>query len=160
MTAFVLFLGAIVAQATAFQYLKEYGIAFDSVLAIAIVLGFMRGNYQQLMIPAFFAGIILDSMSGAPFGTITTALMAALAALSVLSTTFAREHVIHFAVFAVVGSVLFSAIVFFITMLLDPYARMPIIGVLSIIGYNSAGTILIYLFSRWIILSKNRISGR
>lgn len=160
MKAFVLFSVAVVAQATVFQYLKEYGISFDCVLAVAIVLGFFRGEYQRLMLPAFIIGIVLDSMSGAPFGATTVALMVSLFALSILAVTLAREHVVHFIVFAGIGSVLFSATVFFITAVLDPHATMPVIGVLSVIGYNSAGALILYLFSRWIILLKNRITGR
>lgn len=160
MKAFVLFFIAIVAQATVFHNAKEYGISFDCVLALAIVLGFVRGDYQRLMMPAFAAGIVLDSMSGAPFGAMTTALMVALVALSGLSVVLAREHTVHFIAFAIVGSALFSATTFFITMVLQPNSGLSVIGVLSVIGYNSAGALLVYLLFRWTILLKNRIAGR
>lgn len=160
MKAFVLFCIAIVAQATVFHYFKEYGISFDCILAFVIVLGFMRGDYQRLMMPAFVAGLVLDSMSGAPFGAMTTALMVTLVALSGLSVMLAREHMVHFIAFAIVGSVLFSATVFFITMVLEPATGLSVIGVLSVIGYNTAGAFLVYFLFRWIILLKNRIAGR
>lgn len=160
MMAFVLFFLAIIAQATVFQFIKMYGVSFDAVLAVAIVLGFLRGDYQRLLIPVFIAGIILDGMSGAPFGAVTIALVAAVTVLSALSAVLAREHVVHFLVFALVGSICFSVTVFFITMIMDPRTGMSATGVLPVIGYNGAGALILYLFSRWIILLKNRTSGR
>lgn len=161
MKALVFLLLAVVAQATVFQHLKEFGIAFDAALAVIIVMGFMGDGYPRLMIPAFFAGLLSDSMSGAPFGTMTAGLVITALALSALESILAREHIFHFAAFAFTGAVVFSATAFFITVLLSSRTvGISPIGVLRTIGYNAVGAFIIYCFSQWITLLKNRIGGR
>lgn len=147
-------------QLTVAQRMQEAGVPFNIVLAVIVVSGFFYGNYRAIAYGAGAAGLVLDSYSGAPFGTITAGFLAATVVSAVLSRGLPREHFVHFLLYASAGAVSFYGTVLIVMKTADLSFIIPWAGAAQVVAYAVFGMTLIYSIYRWNILLKDRRSGR
>lgn len=147
-------------QVTAAQQMQAYGISFNFVLAAIVVYGFFGGDYRRAAYAACAAGLFLDTYSGAPFGTITAGLLAAVVASAMLARVSPREHFLHFLLYAAVGTLSFYGIVLITMKVVNFSFIIPWVGASEVGAYTILGMALIYGIYQWSILLKNRRGGR
>lgn len=156
---FVIGIAALV-QVTAAPQMYAYGMPFNFVLAVLVFYWFFYGHYRSAALSALATGLFLDAYSGAPFGTITIGLLAALVASVLLSRVSPREHFFHFLLYAAAGTLSFYGTVLIIMKGVNFSFIIPWAGASGAIAYNILGMALMYGIYQWSILLKNRRNGK
>lgn len=156
---FVIGLAAVL-QLTVAHQIQGFGVPFNFVLAVIVLSGFLYGKYRAVAYAAFAVGLVLDAYSGAPFGTITAGLLAAIVMSALLSRVSPREHFLHFLLYAAVGTLSFYGTVLVTMKGADFSFIIPWAGIGSVAAYTIFGMALMYGIYQWSISSKDRRNGR
>jgi len=151
MRFFIFLFLAVILQTTVFGYIASVGILFNLVLALIILFGFVKGGYQNMVPAALVAGILLDSISGAPFGVFLFGLVIVALLLDLLSSSLPRDNLFHFFIFATIGIICFEVLVLVFMKIASPGILIPFVGIITSIVYNTLGAFALYFLRRWII---------
>ena len=153
----ILFLAAIL-QATLFKYTGFSGIFLNLVLVLLLYSVFYGKSYKMTMSAAFFAGLLLDGLSGLPFGYLTFAVMTVVFLARTFLSFVLGDSFWRFLFFVALGTVLYDII---LILVLFAARKMTVAGMdFSVLGLTLAielalsivATFLFYPMRKWIIL--------
>jgi len=153
----ILFLAAIL-QATLFKYTGFSGISLNFVLVLLLYLVFYGKSYKMTMSAAFFAGLLLDGLSGLPFGYLTFAVMTVVFLARTFLSFVLGDSFWRFLFFVALGTVLYDII---LILVLFAARKMTVAGMdFSALGavlaaelaLNIIAAFLFYPLRKWIIL--------
>ena len=153
----ILFLAAIL-QATLFKYTGFSGIFLNLVLVLLLYSVFYGKSYKMTMSAAFFAGLLLDGLSGLPFGYLTFAVMTVVFLARMFLSFVLGDSFWRFLFFVALGTVLYDIVLIFV---LFAARKMTVAGMdFSALGLTLAielalsivATFLFYPMRKWIIL--------
>ena len=153
----ILFLAAVL-QATFFKYIGIAGIFLNFVLVLLLYSVFYGKRYKMTMFAAFFSGLLLDGLSGLPFGYLTFAVMAVVFSARTLLSFVLGDSFWRFVFFVALGTLLYDIILVLVLFA----ARKMIIASVDFPAFGSAlaielalgivATFLFYPMRKWIIL--------
>jgi len=153
----ILFLAAIL-QATLFKYTGFSGISLNFVLVLLSYSVFYGKRYKMMMFAAFFAGLLLDGLSGLLFGYLTFAVMTVVFLARTFLSFVLGDSFWRFLFFVALGTILYD-IISIITLFLA--RKMTVAGMdFSALGavlaaelaLNIIAAFLFYPLRKWIIL--------
>ncbi|MBI1755423.1 rod shape-determining protein MreD, partial [Candidatus Azambacteria bacterium] len=146
---FALFAAAVL-QATLFASLEFYGASLDVVLVLLVLWFFFHGRWMELIMPALVGGVLLDALSGAPFGVFSLGLAATMAFLGFCALLFPRENAAHLIVFVALATVWFSLMVFILLKVTGSFeVQITLLGAAVAVAYKIAGSVLLYSLRKW-----------
>jgi len=96
-------------QSTVLPHIRIAGVHPDLMLVLVVCWSMLRG-FREGVIWALMAGIVLDLLSGAPFGMFTLSLVCAALLPGLGTANFFRSHVLMSLVFVSLGTVCSYAI--------------------------------------------------
>ena len=153
----ILFLAAIL-QATLFKYIGFSGISLNLVLVLLLYSVFYGKSYKMTMSAAFFAGLLLDGLSGLPFGYLTFAVMVVVFSARALLSLVLGDSFWRFVFFVALGTALYDAVLMIILFLTRKItmasADFSVLGAMlaAELALNIIAVFLFYPLRKWIIL--------
>ena len=153
----ILFLAAIL-QARLFKYIGLSGISLNFVLVLLSYSVFYGKRYKMMMFAAFFAGLLLDGLSGLPFGYLTFAVMTVVFLARTFLSFVLGDSFWRFLFFVALGTILYD-IISIVTLFLA--RKVTVAGMdFSALGavlaaelaLNIIAAFLFYPLRKWIIL--------
>lgn len=153
----ILFLAASL-QAIFFKHPGFSGVFLNSVLVLLLYSVFFSKRYRATMIAAFLAGLLLDSLSGLPFGYLAFSMVAVVFLSFALQSFVLRDSFWHFIFFVVIGTALYDAALIAVLSLtrklsLAPAGLYELGSALAIeLALNIIAAFLFYPLRKWIIL--------
>ena len=142
---------AVALQAAVLPYVDVYGVSFNIVLALLVLYGFAEGSWRRFLAHVCAAGLVLDALSGAPFGVFLAGLLAAIGFSAAGTLFLPHENAFHFAALVAFSSAWFFLAVFgYGQFVVSLGASVTFAGALASVAYNTAGALALYPFRKWI----------
>lgn len=144
---------AIVLQAALFPALMARGAGFNATLFILVLFCFLGAGAAELFSYALFSGIVLDALSGAPFGVLAMTYAATAVFLSAFTRIFQRENTVHFVIFILCATVFSLFAAYGMLRIIGSFpARIIPADILVQVVYNAViGVSFYYIIKKWII---------
>lgn len=158
MKKFFLLVAAIVLQAALFPVLTARGAGFNATLFILALFCFGGVGAAELFSYALFSGIVLDALSGAPFGVLAMTYAATAVFLSAFTRVFQRENTVHFVIFILCATVFFFFASDGMLRIIGSFpARIIPADILAQVVYNTVvGVFFYHMIKKWIISQSDR----
>ena len=110
-----IFLTAALVQATVVQRWETTETRLNLVLSLLIILVFVRSNTKHLASIVLFSGILMDILSGLPFGALTLSLLLTALLLDIIVLFLPHRNVLHLIIFAIMGTIAYQVIEYGLT---------------------------------------------
>lgn len=155
---FVILFLAVILQATFLIRIAIAGVFLNVVLVLLLCSVFFGKRYQMTMLAAFLSGLLLDCLSGLPFGYLAVVTVAVIFLSFALLSFVLRDSFWHWIFFVALGTALYYVVLTGVLLLarktIVVSAGFPALGsALAIeLALNVAAAFPLYFMRKWIIL--------
>jgi len=158
MKTFLFLFFAIIVQSAFLEYASVWGASVNIVVVLIALLGFSSGNYRNMIVPVFCAGIVLDVMGGLPFGIVLLTLLTAVIVLDMSAAFIPHQGIHHFIIFAVVATISYDISMIALLRLAGvaglsdtlPVFPISLFGITLEIVFQSIAALFVYPLRAWI----------